>query len=272
MLPHQPYVANPKLFEYYKNKVGPPRLKRSPSGNNDWLDQWREQTGLNEIKEEDEIRARTAYYALVETLDNFIGCIMNTLEECNLLDNTLIIYASDHGEQIGERDLWWKQTFYEESVKVPLIMSWKGVLPKNERRKQILNLVDLTATIVEAGQGMKLPFIDGESFLNIAKEDNTKTKNETYSEFCMDGSLSWSEGKKPLLSRMLRHHDWKYVYYHGYDSQLFNLNLDPDEVNNLAGLKDYEKIEKKLENKLLNEWNPLEIEDVIIKNLFLKKY
>ena len=271
MLPHQPYVANPKLFEYYKNKVGPPRLKRSASGNNDWLDQWREQTGLNEIKEEDEIRARTAYYALVETLDNFIGSIMDTLEEYNLLDNTLIIYASDHGEQIGERDLWWKQTFYEESVKVPLIMSWKGVLPKNERRKQILNLVDLTATIIEAGQGMKLPFIDGKSFLNIAQDNNIKNKNETYSEFCMDGSLSWSKGKKPLLSRMVRYHDWKYVYYHGYDSQLFNLDLDPDEVNNLAGLKDYEKIEKKLKNKLLNEWNPIEIEDVINKKSFSKK-
>ena len=70
---------------------------------------------------------------------------------------------------------------------------------------------------------------------------------------------------------MLRYHDWKYVYYHGYDSQLFNLNLDPDEVNNLAGLKDYEKIEKKLENKLLNEWNPLEIEDVINKKSSSKK-
>ena len=116
-----------------------------------------------------EIRARAAYYALVETLDGFIGKIINSLKENNLYDNTLIIYASDHGEQIGERDLWWKQTFYEESVKIPLIMSWKDKLPCNERRKQILNLVDLTATIVDAGEGMKLPNIDGKSFLNIAK-------------------------------------------------------------------------------------------------------
>ena len=271
MLPHQPYVANQKLFDYYKNKVGPPRLKRAASGNNDWLDQWREQTGLNEIKEEDEIRARIAYYALVETLDSFIGQIVKTLKECNLLDNTLIIYASDHGEQIGERDLWWKQTFYEESVKVPLIMSWKDILPKNERREQILNLVDLTPTIVEAGQGMKLPFIDGESFLNIAQDNKMKNKNETYSEFCMDGSLSWSKGKKSVLSRMVRYDDWKYIYYHGYDSQLFNLRLDPDEVNNLAGLKDYEKIETKLKKKLLKEWDPRKIEDIIHKKSFSKK-
>ena len=89
------------------------------------------------------------------------------MKENNLYDNTLIIYASDHGEQIGERDLWWKQTFYEESVKVPLIMSWKDKLPCNERRKQILNLVDLTATIVDVGEGMELSSIDGQSFIKL---------------------------------------------------------------------------------------------------------
>ena len=61
MLPHQPYVANPKLFNYYKNKVGPPRLKKSKSNDNDWLEKWREQTGLNQINEADEIRARATH-------------------------------------------------------------------------------------------------------------------------------------------------------------------------------------------------------------------
>ena len=271
MLPHQPYVANKKLFDYYKNKVGPPRLKKTVSGNNDWLDNWREKTGLNEIKEEDEIRARAAYYALVETLDSLIGQIIKTLKDNDLFENTLIIYASDHGEQIGERDLWWKQTFYEESVKVPLIMSWKDVLPKNERRKQIFNLVDLTATIVEAGDGIKLPFIDGKSFLKTILENTDNSEKETFSEFCMDNSLSWSNEKEPHLSRMIRSNDWKYIYYHGYNNQLFNLKSDPDEMNNLAGLKDYSKIEARLKNKLLNEWDPLKIKETIKKKSYSKK-
>ena len=271
MLPHQPYVANKKLFDYYKNKVGPPRLKKTVSGNNDWLDNWREKTRLNEIKEEDEIRARAAYYALVETLDSLIGQIIKTLKDNDLFENTLIIYASDHGEQIGERDLWWKQTFYEESVKVPLIMSWKDILPKNERRKQIFNLVDLTATIVEAGDGIKLPFIDGKSFLKTILENTDNSEKETFSEFCMDNSLSWSKEKEPHLSRMIRSNDWKYIYYHGYNNQLFNLKSDPDEMNNLAGLKDYSKIEARLKNKLLNEWDPLKIKETIKKKSYSKK-
>lgn len=271
MLPHQPYVAKKELFDYYKNKVGPPRLKKTQSGNNDWLDNWREKTGLNEIKEDDEIRARAAYYALVETLDSFIGQIIKTLKDNDLLENTLIIYASDHGEQIGERDLWWKQTFYEESVKVPLIMSWKDKLPCNERRQQILNLVDLTATIVNAGQGIELPNIDGKSFLNTAINNNHKSKNETFSEFCMDNSLSWSDTKEPHLSRMIRSDDWKFVYYHGYNNQLFNLKNDPDEMNNLAGLKEYSKIETKLINKVLKDWKPSKIKKTMDSKINTKK-
>jgi len=271
MLPHQPYVANPQLFNYYKNKVGPPRLKRAFSGNNDWLDSWREKTGLNEIKEDDEVRARAAYYALVETLDGFIGKIIKSLKKNNLYEDTLIIYTSDHGEQIGERDLWWKQTFYEESVRVPLIMSWKDQLPCNQRRKQILNLVDLTATIIEVGKGMKLPNIDGKSFLKIAVNNLVKLKNETFSEFCMDNSLSWSDIKEPHLSRMIRSDNWKFIYYHGYDNQLFNLKSDPDEMNNLSGLKEFSKIEHGFMKKILKEWNPTEIKQIINKKINSKK-
>jgi len=271
MLPHQPYVANPELFTYYKDKVGPPRLKKALSGNNDWLDSWREKTGLNEIKEEDEVRARAAYYALVETLDSFVGKIIKSLKENNLYENTLIIYTSDHGEQIGERDLWWKQTFYEESVKVPLIMSWKNKLPMKQRRHQILNLVDLTATIVDAGNGMKLPNIDGKSFLKIAMNNSKKLKNETFSEFCMDNSLSWSDLKEPHLSRMIRSDNWKFIYYHGYNNQLFNLKSDPDEMNNLSGLKEFSNIESLLLKKTLKKWNPKNIKKIINKKINSKK-
>ena len=58
-----------------------------------------------------------------------IGRILTALRENGLADNTLVVYSSDHGELVGEHDLWMKRTFYEESVKVPAIVSWPGVLP-----------------------------------------------------------------------------------------------------------------------------------------------
>ena len=71
-------------------------------------------------------RARTAYYALVYRLDTMIGELLRCLADEGLDENTLVVYTTDHGDQLGERGLWWKHTLYEESVRVPLIVRWPG--------------------------------------------------------------------------------------------------------------------------------------------------
>ncbi len=262
MLPHQPYVAAPEIYAYYEGKVGPPRLPRADEGEETYLAWWRQQTGLNDISVEDEIRARTAYYALVETIDIEIGKVLSKLEELGLDENTLIIYASDHGDQLGERDLWWKQTFYEESVKVPLIMKWTGHIPEGECRSQVVNLVDLSATLVDAGQGPQLPNADGQSLLPLAIDGATEWQNETYSEYCTDGLLAWSGGRV-LQSRMVRCGKWKFNYYHNCPHQLFDLEADPDEMNNLIDDPDCQKVASEMREKVLTGWNPDEIDNTI---------
>ena len=95
-------------------------------------------------------RTRTAYWALVHRLDTMIGRILNALRSSGLMDETLIVYASDHGDHVGERGLWWKHSFYEESVGVPLLMRLPGVLPAGERRREVVSLIDLAQTMLEA--------------------------------------------------------------------------------------------------------------------------
>ena len=68
-----------------------------------------------------------------------IGQILTALRENGLDENTLILYTSDHGEQVGEHGLWWKQTFYEHSVKVPAILSWRGALPEGTRCDRVIS-------------------------------------------------------------------------------------------------------------------------------------
>ena len=79
---------------------------------------------MNAMTVTEEMRAKAAYYALVETMDREIGKIVDEMVAQQLSENTLIIYTSDHGDQLGERDLWFKQTFYDHSAKVPLILNW----------------------------------------------------------------------------------------------------------------------------------------------------
>lgn len=262
MLPHQPYVGNPELTKKYLTKVSAPRLERDEDMEPEYLSWWRQKTGLNDMTDAEELRAKAAYYALVETMDGEIGKILDKLEAHGLTETTMIVYTSDHGDQLGERDLWFKQTFYDQSVKVPLIMSWPGVLPQGETRDNIVSLIDLTATLVDVAGHAPLPHGDGSSLLPIAIDPKAEWTNEVYSEYCTDGLQAWSGGRK-ILTRMVRTKKWKLNYFHNDRHQLFNMMDDPDETNNLIDDPQFSDIRQKLLTKVLMGWNPVEIEKTI---------
>ncbi len=140
MLPHQPFVARREDYELYEGRMTMPR---TPEPFRDDLHphiaRWRQATGTVEVPDEEVLRARTAYWGLVTRMDAMIGEILEALRRNDLAGNTLILYTSDHGEQVGEHGLWWKQTFYEDSVKVPAILSWPGGLPQGGRCDRVVS-------------------------------------------------------------------------------------------------------------------------------------
>jgi choline-sulfatase len=186
-----------------------------------------------------------------------IGEILESYREKGLLENTLIIYVSDHGDQIGERGLWWKQTFYEQSVRVPMIMSWPGRIPADERRPHIVNLIDIAPTLTEAAQGDQMPEIDGTSLLQVAIDGGAPWDNETFSEYCTDGMNKRMQQK--VQQRMIRSGPWKLIYYHDYPSQLFNLQEDPLEMQDLITAPQHADLVRALQEKLLKNWAPVQI-------------
>lgn len=266
MLPHQPYVGNPDLVDYYLDRISPPRLPRNEAAEPAYLGWWREKTGMNAMTSEEQLRAKAAYYALVETMDGEIGKVLDRLEDLGLGENTLIAYTSDHGDQLGERDLWFKQTFYDASVKVPLILSWPGHLPQGETRDQIVNLIDLTATLVEAGAHDPLPQSDGKSLLPLARDASADWTDETFSEYCTDGLQAWTGGKK-ILTRMIRTKRWKLNYFHDDRHQLFDMENDPDEITNLFGNPEVSDVQQHLMERVLSDWDPAEITQAIDRSI-----
>jgi choline-sulfatase len=256
MLPHPPYVATKEDYARFADMVQPARLARGPAGQeHPWLAWWRNNRGIDEVPADDAMRARIAYYALTYRLDAMIGEVLAALQRNGLAENTLIVYSTDHGDQIGERGLWWKHTFYEESVRVPLIMSWPGQIPQGERRRQVVNLVDLAATMVDALGAPALPHAQGRSFLNVARDANAPWHDETFSEYCTDEVPVWTGGMA-VRQRMLRSGDWKLIYYHGYRPQLFNLAADPDELRDLGDDPAHAAIREQLLARLLADWSP----------------
>ncbi|MBT3359299.1 MAG: sulfatase-like hydrolase/transferase [Rhodospirillales bacterium] len=259
LMPHQPFVARPEFYDRYKGRVGLPDI---PAVENEhpYMTEWRDFTGISDVPDDTAVRARTAYYALVEEMDAMIGCILDKLEELGLAENTLVVYTSDHGDQLGERGLWWKQTFYDESAKIPLLMSWPGTLPQGQHRGQVVNLIDLAATLLEAADAPPLPDADGRSFLQVARDGNRPWIDETFSEYCTDGVAPWTL-PTPTRQRMIRTDRWKLNYYDGYRAQLFDMQNDPGETRDLALDPEFADLRDALIARVLVDWNPEKIAD-----------
>lgn len=257
LLPHAPYVCSPELYAEYEGKVPPPRLG-VPDPEHPHFAWWRASRDITETTEAEVMRARVAYYGLITALDAMIGRVLAALEQAGLSENTCVVYTSDHGDQIGERGLWWKQTFYEESAGVPLIVRWPGKTPQGERRAQVVNLTDLAPTFCDLAGTAPLPQADGASLVPLLKNGETPWLDETFSEYVCDGVPAWT-GHRQVASRMLRQGRFKLIYHHGHPDQLFDLETDPDEMNDLAGQPDHAAIQRQMRMRVLADWDPAAI-------------
>ena len=259
MLPHQPFIARKEDYERYYDRISPPK-NPEPFGDHlhPHIKYWREKCGIVEVSEAEIKRSRAAYWALVYRMDVLIGQILTALRENDLEDNTLVVYSSDHGEQVGEHGLWWKQTFYEDSVKVPAILAWPGRLPEGARCDKVISSLDLNATMIDALNCPKLPHSRGRTLLPLLTDpENAEWDNVAYSEFCQNKRGGGGEfPEEGVYHRMVRRDNFKLNYYHGQPCQLFDLDADPRELNDLAGNPAYAEIVEKLTAEALAGWDP----------------
>jgi len=260
MLPHQPFVARQQDYALYEGRMTMPRTPAPFSRDlHPHLRAWREGCGIAEVPDEEILRARTAYWALVTRMDHLIGLILQALRANDLEENTLVIYTSDHGEQVGEHGLWWKQTFYEDSARVPAILSWPGHLPVDTRCSRVCSGLDLNATMLDALACPALPLSRGRSLLPLLQTPQTAAWEDiAYSEFCLDSAGSGGPAAEDgIVQRMVRRGDWKLNYYDGQPCQLFNLVDDPREIHNRAVDADCVTILHDLTQLVLDGWDPV---------------
>src|SRR5690606_18760632 len=112
-----------------------------------------------EMNETDHLYVRAAYWAMIDLIDEQVGRIIQALEKSGQLDNTIIIFMSDHGELLGDHGIYLKGPhFYDPAVRVPLIVSWPGRIEKNKRVSAMTELLDLAPTLLEAAG---LPIYEG---------------------------------------------------------------------------------------------------------------
>nr|ADI19152.1 arylsulfatase a and related enzymes [uncultured delta proteobacterium HF0130_05G09] len=281
MLPHQPYICSQNLYEKYEKKINLPKVDSELIEEcHSYIKWWREKTDTVNVSTDEIKRCRIAYWALVEVLDSMIGEIINILEKLDLIENTLIVYTSDHGDQLGEHGLWWKQTFYEDSVKVPVIISSNNNFPNGEINNRIISHYDIMETMLDLTDCPKLTRSKGKSLKQLINNPKDKNWDDiVFSEYCTDDSslanYSSNLGGKDIHSkeggvqnRMIRYKNWKFNYYEGYKSQLFDLDNDPKELDDLYQSKACNDIKDKLHRMIKKSWDPKLIHK---KMILLKK-
>ncbi len=254
MLPHAPYVAAKRWVDHYEKILDPPEIP-AEAGDHPWIAWWRANRGIETVPEPKSRAARAAYWGLVSAMDEMIGRILARLRDLGLEEDTLVVYASDHGDHVGERGLWWKHTLFDESAKVPLIMSLPETLPEGEERGEVVGLVDVAQTMIDALGGACLPHADGQSFwplLTGAKQDWDDT---VFCEYCTDAVPDWTGGRA-VQQRMVRQGPWKLHVYAGDPPLLFNMDEDPQERRNLAQDPAHSAVLKRLMALALEDWDP----------------
>lgn len=177
--------------------------------------------------------ARMAYYGLVSFLDDNIRQVMEALEDSGAARDTTVLYISDHGEMLGSHGFWAKSVMYEDSVAVPLLMMGPGI-PDGVNSTPV-SLTDVAATVrqtvgIEPGTAPE-PWMSRPLQDLISKPDADRFILSQY-----------HDGGSPCGITMLRYRDWKYVHYaDAVSPQLFNLKLDPQELNDLGRSPDHER-------------------------------
>ncbi|MCR8726012.1 sulfatase-like hydrolase/transferase [Frigidibacter sp. ROC022] len=254
MLPHPPYVARPEDYDRFEGRV-PPAAIPAPDDPHPWVDWWRRVRGVADVTKAEAARSRAAYYALVRRMDLHIGRILDRLAALGLSEDTLVVYASDHGDHIGERGLWWKHTMYDDSVKVPLLLRWPGRIPAGARRGENVGLLNVTAAFLEAAGAPPLPNSSADSLLSLARGTAEDWADTVVSEYCANPEEAYSGGRW-TLQRMVRTGPWKYIWHDGFPEQLFDMQADPEERHDLAGDPGQSDRLAQFRDRALAGWNP----------------
>lgn len=195
--------------------------------------------------------ARHAYYGMIGYVDDKVGRLLRALEDTGLRDDTIVLFTSDHGEMLGERGLWYKMSFFEWSARVPLIICAPGRFGPRRVGRHV-SLVGLLPTLVDlAGGGGPAEFadvVDGRSLVPLLHGDEDGWPDTVLGELLCEGAVA------PCL--MIRRGRYKYIYSGPDPDQLFDLEADPNELENLPGRPEHEDARRAFRGKIMGRWDP----------------
>ena len=234
--PHYPYFADADLIRYYYDRVSP--FLNEPVFDHPFLRRLQVRPGVDAT--EHELRTATAaYYAMIETVDDYFRQIIEALANVGQnIDDWIIVYTSDHGEMLGEHGLWEKQKFFEASVRVPLFIRYPKAFPEARRVLENVSHCDLFATLCELA-GLPAPTgTDSRSLVPLMRNVSSDWDDTVISQYS-------------TTNFMVKQGALKYQRYApGEPELLFDLQRDPSERQNFLNDSSYSNALAQLRHRL----------------------
>jgi choline-sulfatase len=230
--PHSPYDPPQRFMDQYANES----LPEAQVGK--WAERYRERNADNfniwhgDLGPEQVRHSRQGYHGSVSFIDEQIGRIVEALDQRGELDETLILYFSDHGDMTGDQHLWRKCYAYEASARIPMLIRWPTGLIAAERGQVLDNPVeirDVLPTLLDAAGQDERDDMDGRSMLGLLRSGESLWREyiDLEHNICYSPKNHWTA---------LTDGRTKYIF-HTLDGeeQLFDLTRDPHERDDLAG-------------------------------------
>lgn len=168
-----------------------------------------------------------AYHACISYIDNQIDLVFQALKTSGQWDNTIVVFTSDHGFQLGEHYEWGKVTLFDVCTRVPLMIRVPGVTTAGSRSTALSELVDVFPTLTELCQVQTPNGLQGISLVPCLRDPKAPGKSATYTVV--------TRGKQRMLGRSIQFDQWRYTEWgSAQESELYDHRTDPGEHHNLA--------------------------------------
>ena len=253
--PHVPLIAPKRLFDHYPDaamrlpEVSLEKLEKIPL-----VARFMENSLSHGMSIEQQRKTVAAYYASVSFVDEQVGRLLAALDRLDLRKDTIVVFTSDHGYSLGERDSWQKNTLFEEVARVPLIVSVPGMeKTAGQTSPRIVELIDLYPTFADlAGLGDHAPSIlQGMSLRPLLEEPSRE-------DWPKQVAYTWTVAPNltkagPAFGESLRTDRWRYNRWEEgkKGEELYDHQADPLELDNLAGVPEHAGVLAELRAKLL---------------------
>lgn len=192
-------------------------------------------------------RQRAHYYANVTMIDTQVGNIVKALEARGVLDNTVIIFTSDHGDCLNDHGHSQKWNMFEQSVHVPAVICWPGQISPGQTIPDLVSLMDIGPTILQMAGAPVPEWMEARTLSDLLFDTETDPRDRVFAEHSDDAILT-----ETRFMTMIREDRWKLVHFVDCEEgQLFDLEADPKERINLWNDQGHADIRQRLIGEIL---------------------